>query len=493
MKYLLLSTMALVFGNLHAQSNKTATKQITLFFDVDESEMDSSQKQRLIGFTKKLRNDRIVSIQIEGHTDSRSSKAYNERLSAERVKDVKTQLLSLGFMDSVFKTSWHGETLPAEPNTSEGNMKTNRRVLVSVLCERADAVNMTQLFESLVPETIVEWNAQSDTIIYGANGTILRFPKGALKPCDGCKYEIRIREIYDPGAMYLASLTTTSFQHFLRSDGMLEVRAYKNGEIIENAPLKPFHVLMPTDTLDTDMKLFYGSKTTTGLVNWHSPRPVDGIAKATSSGEPIITTNLQSMELSRREIIRWYLNRLLGRDKRKREKSRGNVEDDVSGYRESRDRMIKAKNMTPDKLAKIAVNREDLDYYSFQSNRWGYMNMDAYMKLPQNEKVNMRVLTDVSGNKTVKAMFTGYMSLIPERLAKDGYVYASLPKNRPITLVATEVRNGYAYLAVEHVKASKEYQEDFEYEKCELKDLRAAINRKLVWNSTSGYTSSSSR
>lgn len=360
-------------------------------------------------------------------------------------------------------------------------MRFNRRVVVSVFYEKAEKVNMRQLFENLVPETIVKWDATNDTIVYGLEGTILHFPKGALAPCASCNYEIRIREIYDPGAMYLASLTTTSFQHFLRSDGMLEVRAYKNGNLVKESPLKPFSVLMPTDSLDSEMKLFYGSKTSTGIVNWHSPSPVSGISNSSGSENALSMTNLGGLAVGKYRISIWDLKNFFIRDARKKRRSSGYVRDDVSGYTERKGKRKNTLRLTPDEIAKLNINRADVDYYSFQSTRWEYMNMDAYMKLPASQRVDMKVLTDVSGNKAVKAMFTGSMSLIPEKLVRDGFVFETLPKNQNITLVATEVKNGYAYLAVKSVTAANEYKDDFVYEKHELKDLRKALNKKLVW------------
>lgn len=102
MKYLLLVTSALVFGNLQGQTTTKAQKQITLFFNVDESTLDSVERQRLHYFSNEFVNKNIFSIHVEGHTDSRSSRIYNEQLSAKRAQEVKTHLAELGFADSLF-------------------------------------------------------------------------------------------------------------------------------------------------------------------------------------------------------------------------------------------------------------------------------------------------------------------------------------------------------------------------------------------------------
>ncbi len=67
-------------------------------------------------------------IMVIGHTDSVGDDAYNQRLSENRAKAVKTQLLSAGVPAANITTEGMGESQPIASNsTVEGKAK-NRRV-----------------------------------------------------------------------------------------------------------------------------------------------------------------------------------------------------------------------------------------------------------------------------------------------------------------------------------------------------------------------------
>ncbi|HEX7077161.1 MAG TPA: OmpA family protein [Candidatus Eisenbacteria bacterium] len=74
-------------------------------------------------------------IEIGGHTDSRGSAAYNQKLSQDRAQAVLDYLLK-GFPNlkpDQFSAKGYGESKPLVPNTSPLNMAKNRRVEFVVL------------------------------------------------------------------------------------------------------------------------------------------------------------------------------------------------------------------------------------------------------------------------------------------------------------------------------------------------------------------------
>jgi OOP family OmpA-OmpF porin len=74
-------------------------------------------------------------IEIGGHTDSRGSEAYNQKLSEERAQAVLAYLKEK-FPDlhaDQFTAVGYGESKPLVPNTSVLNMAKNRRVEFKVL------------------------------------------------------------------------------------------------------------------------------------------------------------------------------------------------------------------------------------------------------------------------------------------------------------------------------------------------------------------------
>jgi outer membrane protein OmpA-like peptidoglycan-associated protein len=76
-----------------------------------------------------------LKIEIGGHTDSRGSDAYNQKLSEARAKAVLDYLLQKfpGLKPEQFSARGYGESQPVAPNTTPLNMAKNRRVEFKVL------------------------------------------------------------------------------------------------------------------------------------------------------------------------------------------------------------------------------------------------------------------------------------------------------------------------------------------------------------------------
>jgi outer membrane protein OmpA-like peptidoglycan-associated protein len=74
-------------------------------------------------------------IEIGGHTDSRGSNAYNQRLSEARMKSVLSYLLQKfpNLKSEQYTVRGYGESKPLVPNNSQLNMAKNRRVEFRVL------------------------------------------------------------------------------------------------------------------------------------------------------------------------------------------------------------------------------------------------------------------------------------------------------------------------------------------------------------------------
>jgi len=61
-------------------------------FATDSAELRPTSKQTLLTLAEKLKERNIAMVEIQGHTDSVGSHAYNERLSLRRAEQVKTYL-----------------------------------------------------------------------------------------------------------------------------------------------------------------------------------------------------------------------------------------------------------------------------------------------------------------------------------------------------------------------------------------------------------------
>lgn len=83
--------------------------------------------QQVVDFAQKYQD---ANLQIEGHTDSRGSKAYNLKLSQRRADAVKAFLVKKGVAADRISTKGYGASRPIADNKTDAGRAANRRVEV---------------------------------------------------------------------------------------------------------------------------------------------------------------------------------------------------------------------------------------------------------------------------------------------------------------------------------------------------------------------------
>ncbi len=107
----------------------------TIKFKLGSSELNDGAKAALDTLATRIKDlNRVVFIEIQGHTDSTGGASYNEKLGQERAEAVRRYLnrqhnLPLARMSTIS----YGESMPAVENNSRANRMQNRRVVVVVL------------------------------------------------------------------------------------------------------------------------------------------------------------------------------------------------------------------------------------------------------------------------------------------------------------------------------------------------------------------------
>jgi OOP family OmpA-OmpF porin len=111
-------------------------------FDFDRSDIrqaDVAELKKAIDFVKKYPGTKV---KLEGHTDSKGTGEYNQKLSETRAEEVKQYLIRKGAVDStMISATGYGESRPIAPNeTADGKdnpngRAENRRVEVLILSE----------------------------------------------------------------------------------------------------------------------------------------------------------------------------------------------------------------------------------------------------------------------------------------------------------------------------------------------------------------------
>ena len=103
-------------------------------FPVDGSQLSPEAQTRLADFVQKLKTDnKNVYLEIQGHTDSTGSKAFNMHLGAERSEAVRLFMNEQGVPLNRMATISYGDTVPVAPNNTREGRAQNRRVVVIVM------------------------------------------------------------------------------------------------------------------------------------------------------------------------------------------------------------------------------------------------------------------------------------------------------------------------------------------------------------------------
>lgn len=104
-------------------------------FKLSQSELPAEAKARIDEVVKQLKaNPNGAFIEVEGYTDNRGAKAYNEKLGLERAESVKRYLykehqIPLHRINVIS----YGSDNPVAPNNTRAGRAQNRRVVIRVL------------------------------------------------------------------------------------------------------------------------------------------------------------------------------------------------------------------------------------------------------------------------------------------------------------------------------------------------------------------------
>jgi len=99
-----------------------------VYFDTDEWVVIAKYNQMLNKVAEILRDNPGIRVSVEGHTDSRESKAYNMRLSERRANHIIGFFTERGIDPSRLVKGFYGESKPAADNSTAEGMALNRRV-----------------------------------------------------------------------------------------------------------------------------------------------------------------------------------------------------------------------------------------------------------------------------------------------------------------------------------------------------------------------------
>ena len=101
---------------------------LNINFDTNKSDIKDSYNSRINEFAKVMNTDKRLKANIEAHTDSVGSDAYNQKLSERRAASAVKALVEAGVDASRIKAVGYGEKRPIATNDTPEGRAENRRV-----------------------------------------------------------------------------------------------------------------------------------------------------------------------------------------------------------------------------------------------------------------------------------------------------------------------------------------------------------------------------
>ncbi|MNH10119.1 Outer membrane porin F precursor [compost metagenome] len=103
-------------------------------FEFDSAKLTAADKERLNTIATRLKNEAASArLSVTGHTDSKGSDAYNQKLSERRAHSVTEYLIESGVPRSSFvSVQGAGETQPVADNATADGRAQNRRTEIRI-------------------------------------------------------------------------------------------------------------------------------------------------------------------------------------------------------------------------------------------------------------------------------------------------------------------------------------------------------------------------
>ncbi len=100
----------------------------TFYFDFDKAIVKREATAVLFHHARYLKENPNVTVRLEGHTDERGTREYNQALGERRAQAVRDYLLAQGVSRRQLETVSYGEERPAVMGHDESAWSKNRRV-----------------------------------------------------------------------------------------------------------------------------------------------------------------------------------------------------------------------------------------------------------------------------------------------------------------------------------------------------------------------------
>jgi len=374
-----------------------------VFFKKDQVGLDDTQKQIIESIAQKMQpgqNVLIYPLTMEGNTKNLQFSSVADLQANEILKHIRT-IGCDGHIQNNFPSGYQGRSM-AIAISKEQNQE-----FTSSVSLRGHFPEKPSQFFSIHP--------QRDTVLFGAEGTVLYIPSGSfLSAAD--LVMIELKEFYTFSDLIKNNLHTSSDGRMLQTGGTLFLNAKENNQLGAIASINPELGIGIDFTLgkkDADMSIFIKDPEQDEL-NWIPSR----FAKTTVS-EKVIWTDEEGNEISEEEAlamierIKYYQNERKEQDKRQAELN---------------------------KQAKQIEQFDDkLKVYDL-----GYINCD---KFPDEQLKPMQAKADERYTATYYLVYKDVRGLMMGSQYGKEVDFGMIPKNRSATLLAVAFDGDQTYFS----------------------------------------------
>jgi len=461
---------------------------LSIYYKVDQHDITVANQAKLAS---------IIGGEIIGlsaHTDVDATAHYNTDLSKRRLHGVIDYYKSRGINLSDVPQQALGESQRKYQDKS-----LNRRVDVIYHPVKIQPQTVTNEVISIKKNLFTQLKGidpcqhrfcidpNKDTLLIGKRRTVVKFQAGSFKNVEGC-VDITITEPNSYGDMILYDLTTqTKNGDILISDGMIKVEAKYNDAVIQ--PIKPVIILKPTKKIDPDMKLFVGGTNEQEAVVWENP-----------NGQLKMLGNLSDDDLHSLfgpngssggglceqgdftpPRCRFFFCKIKNVFKSKEKKAaeiaaedrRRALYDSIDDWCAARAEFIKEveKNFNPlDEADLSKIPADQVNYYVFQANKLGWMNVDKFGNF-KGDRVAFKIKLDAKDAVSVNLAFMKYNSMLRGTIQGEFAVFNNVPEDYQVKVVAFEYCSP-PKMGVGVTKTSKRIYDGVKLKECSVEEMQ---------------------
>lgn len=464
---------------------------------------------------------RFQKVKLEGYSDPTGNYRYNQWLSAQRAKEVANLLAEWGIPDSIMHAIGFGEKFSMEMHEQGLSYDQMRRVDVAIHFLQAQqllsSTTIADLYAllRLAPQKF-HLRPGADTLLRCQNGTVIYLPDSAfLNLASEGEVILEVQELLRPNDMLKMNMSTQSGNRFLRTGGMLYLRATQNGQVLQIDKLSLPAFFVPSDQFLARAQVFEGAREgADSLMQWRSPStaglnriPMDYLATCSDvlcrteqddcplffckisrffgfqkEPEDAFSQKLQESKLDR-DVICGELARMMhyyGAEDLPalvqalevplyEANNVNNHEALLEVFRTRLAEDIKARYLEGD------LRYNDLQYYAFQRSEWGWANVDEFYEVPLEDRVTVAVNLAVAKDRDVKLFLPGRNIMLDANRNGGRFEFAGVPKGEDAVILALEYRNGQAAFGHQRLVLSNGAV-DVAMQSMDLENLRHAID-----------------